>query len=194
MSKSSQILRVTTGKINTVDDAQPGGASQDGLGRVPEQLGKIIELSEAEAQAIDSALHGGKYQYVKFKAGSTDANAKGQLVQWDDIDDFVVTPDITTAGLAKIAGVTLNAVSKGQHGFIQVSGLATCKCKGSVTTTTDGTVAIAVDDTVGVVDSLADATATTNLQLKSIVGTFAEAPANGALKLVLLKDLSARSA
>jgi hypothetical protein len=196
MANTNPTARVTTGKLNTVDDSAIGGASSTtGVsGRAPGQLGQIIELSEVEAQKMDSALHGGKYQYVKFKAGTTQSNAKGQLVAWDDIDDFVVTPDPTTAGLARIAGVALNAVTKGQYGWIQVSGLATCKCKAAVTTTTDGTVAIAVSDTTINVDSLADATATTNLQLKAYVGNFAEAPANGALKLVQLTELSERGA
>lgn len=193
MANNNPTARVTTGKFNTVDDSAVGGASGDGLGRAPGQLGQIVEISEREAQKMDSALHGGKYQYVKFKAGTTQSNAKGQLVAWDDIDDFVVTPDPTTANLAKIAGAALNAVTKGNYGWIQVSGLSTVKCKATVTTTTDGTIAVAVSDTTINVDSLADATATTNLQVKSYVGNFAEAPANGALKLVILTDLSERA-
>lgn len=195
MANINPTIRVTTGKINTVSDAQVGGASQDGLGRAPGQLGQIVEFSEAEAQKIDTALHGGKYQYVKFKAGSTAANAKGQFVIWDDHDAFVVTPDVAAATLGEVAGVTLNVVAKGEHGFIQVSGLATCLCKATVTGTTDGSNAIAVaDSSIGKVDMLADATAVTGLEAKARVGTFAEAPANGALKLVQLVDFSAGSA
>ncbi len=193
MAYNNQTIRVTSGKINTVDDAQPGGAHISGLGRAPGQLGQVFELGERAAQDMDSALHGGKYMYVKFKAGTTQSNAKGQLVAWDDIDDFVVTPDPTTANLSRVAGVALNAVTKGNYGFIQVSGLATVKCKAAVTTTTDGTIAVAVSDTTINVDSLADATATINGNVKAYVGNFAEAPANGALKLAVLNDLSEKA-
>jgi len=193
LAQSSQIIRVTTGNIATVNDSQPGGASQDGLGRCPAQLGAIIELDERTAQAMSSSLHAGKYKYVQFKSGSSNLNAAGQIVEFANATDekaHIVSPDPTTAGLSRAAGVTLNAVSKGNYGFIQVAGLATCLCKATVTTTTDGTIAVYVSDTVGAVDSLADATTATDLQIKSTIGTFAEAPANGGSKLVNLRDLS----
>jgi len=193
MANENQTIRVSTGNITTVNDSQPGGPSQDGLGRAPGQVGQIFELSEVEAQKMDSDLHAGKYQYVLFQSGSTNANGQGQIVEYATVAKekaFTVNPDVTTAGLARPAGVALNIVSKGNYGFIQVAGLATCKCKASVTTTTDGTIAVYIADTLGVVDSLADGTTTTNLQVKSIIGTFAEAPANGALKLVNMRDLT----
>lgn len=193
MANINPTIRVSTGNIRTVNDAQPGGASLDGNGRAPGQVGQIMELSEYEAQKMDSLLHSGKYQYVKFESGTTNANGRGQVVEYATAAKealFTVNPDVTTAGLARPAGIALSIVGKGNYGFIQVSGLATALCKGTVTTTTDGTIAVYVADTLGVVDSLADATATTNLQTKSIVGTFAEAPANAGLKLVNMRDLS----
>lgn len=196
MANQNQTIRVSTGNIRTVNDSQPGGPSQDGLGRAPGQVGQIFELSESEAQKMDSLLHAGKYKYVQFQSGSSNANARGQIVEYATAakeESGIVNPDPTTAGLSRPAGVALSAVSKGSYGFIQVSGLATCLCKGTVTTTTDGTIAVYVADTVGVVDSLADATTTTNLQVKSRIGNFAEAPANGGLKLVNLVDLSVRA-
>lgn len=193
MANINQTIRVNTGNIATVNDAQPGGASPDGLGRSPGQVGQIFELSESEAQKMSSNLHAGKYQYVLFQSGSSNANARGQVVEWATAakeEVFTCNPDPTTAGLSRPAGIALGAVSKGQYGFIQVEGLATVLCKASVTTTTDGTIGVYVSDTVGDVDSLADATTTTNLQVKSVLGTFAEAPANGALKLFNLRNLS----
>jgi hypothetical protein len=66
MANTNPTARVTTGKLNTVDDSAIGGASSTtGVsGRAPGQLGQIIELSEVEAQKMDSALHGGKYYPV----------------------------------------------------------------------------------------------------------------------------------
>lgn len=194
MAYINPIIRLTNNNIASVNDSAPGGAStSDSAGRYPGMVGQIIELSEAAAQAMNSNLHAGKYQYVQFQSGSTNANARGQVVEFATAakeEAFIVNPDVTTAGLARPAGVALGAVSKGNYGFIQVAGLATVLCKGTVTTTTDGTIAVYLADTVGVADSLADATTTTNLQVKSVIGTFAEAPANGALKLVNLRDLS----
>lgn len=189
MANYSNLARVTTGKFNTVDDSGIGGAQSPGLGRAPGQLGQIVEISEEEAQKMDSALHAGKYKYVQFKSGSTQSNAKGQLVFYATAADaaaHIVTPDPSTALLGRVAGVALNAVTKGQYGWIQTDGTATIRTKSTVTTTTDGTIAVAVSDTVGKVDSLADATAATDLQLRSAIGRFLEAPADNSLKLVTL--------
>lgn len=195
MANINPTIRVTTGNIATVNDSAPGGASLDGRGRAPGQLGQIFELSEVEAQKMSSALHGGKYQYVKFLSTSSASNARGQVVIWSDNDDFVVTPDVSDALIGKKAGVTLFAVTKGNYGFIQVSGYTTVLCKASVTGTTAGQLAVAVSDSsVGTVDSLADATAVTDLVLKGKIGTFVEAAANGGLKLIQMDDLSAASA
>lgn len=192
MAYTNPIIRVTTGNIATVNDSQPGGPSTDGLGRCPGMVGQVIELSEVGAQQMASTLHAGKYQYVQFQSGSTNSNARGQVVEFATAakeEVFIVNPDPTTAGLARPAGIALGAVTKGNYGFIQVEGLATVLCKASVTTTTDGTIGVYVSDTVGAVDSLADATTTTNLQIKAVLGTFAEAPANGALKLLNVRPL-----
>jgi hypothetical protein len=189
MANFSNLARVTTGKFNTVDDGGIGGVQTGAAGRAPGQLGQIVEISEEEAQKMDSALHAGKYKYVQFKSGSTQSNAKGQLVFYATAADaaaHIVTPDPTTALLGRVAGVALNAVSKGNYGWIQTEGTATIRTKTSVTTTTDGTVAVAISETVGKVDSLADATAATDLQVRSAVGRFLEAPANDSLKLVTL--------
>jgi hypothetical protein len=192
MANRNQTVRVSTGKINTVDDSAIGGAagSMPGVtGRCPGQLGQVIELSEEEAQKIDTALHGGSYKYVQFKAASAQSNAKGQLLFYATAADeevHIATPDPTTAALSRIAGVALNAVTKGNYGFIQVDGLATIRTKSSVTDTTDGVHAVAVSDTVGKVDGIADGTAVTALTARSRIGTFAEAPANDSLKLVHL--------
>jgi hypothetical protein len=192
MANRNQTARVSTGKINTVDDSAIGGpaGSMPGVtGRCPGQLGQIIELSEEEAQKMDSALHGGSYKYIQFKSGSTQANAKGQLLFYASAADeeaHIATPDPTTASLSRVAGVGLLANTKAYYGWIQTDGLATIRTKSSVTDTTDGVNAVAVSDTVGKVDGIADGTAVTNLMARTRIGTFAEAPANDSLKLVHL--------
>jgi hypothetical protein len=178
---------VTTGKLNTVNDTYIGGGTSGD--RYPGQLGQLIELSEVEAQKMDSALHAGVYQYVKFKAGTTASNAKGQGVVWSDFDAFEVSPDVTAALSGLFAGVALNAVSKGSYGWIQVAGVATLLCNSSVGGTTAGDLAV-LDATAATFSAIADATAAstdTALEVKRIVGNFIEAPANSGLKLAAIK-------
>ena len=187
MAFTSPMIVVTTGKLNTVNDTYIGGGTASD--RYPGMLGQRVELSEVEAQKMDSALHAGVYQYVKFKAGTTASNAKGQGVVWSDFDAFEVTPDVTAALSGLFAGVTLNAVSKGSYGFIQVEGVATLLCDGTVGGTTAGDLAVLKSDEA-VFQAIADATAAstdTALEVKRIVGTFIEAPANDGLKLAAIK-------
>lgn len=178
-------------KLNDANDAAIGGGTSPVFTRG--LLGQIIELSARDAAKHSNTaigtLYEGAYQYVKFKAGSTASNARGQVVVWDDEDDFVVTPDVTAATIGKKAGVVLCTVDKGNYGWIQISGRATVKCKATVTTTTAGNVAV-VDQTPGnTVDAIADATAVTHLLAKSAIGVFVEAPSNGGLKQVQLSGL-----
>ena len=187
MAFTSPMAGVTTGKFNTVNDTYIGGGTSGH--RYPGMLGQRVEFSETEAQKMDSALHAGVYQYVLFKAGTTASNAKGQGVIWSDFDAFEVSPDVAAASAGLFAGVTLNAVSKGSYGWIQVEGVATLLCDGSVGGTTAGDLAILKTDEA-VFQALADGTAAstdTALEVKRIVGTFIEAPANDGLKLAALK-------
>ncbi|MDQ3803281.1 MAG: hypothetical protein M3416_05440, partial [Acidobacteriota bacterium] len=115
---------------------------------------------------------------------TTASNAQGQVVYWDDRDDFVVTPD-APADARDIAGVTLNAVSKGNCGFIQIIGRATVKCASSVTSTTIGNPVFVKDDD-NVVDGLAIGTAWTGGHATRFLGTALEALANDGLKQISL--------
>lgn len=166
MQPIQNIGQLTTLFLNTVDDLFPGGGDI-APGNVPGQLGKIFFHSGADALLLsDTAvgtLLGGMYQYVKFKAAPTTAAAKGLCVVWSNRAAFEVSVDVAAdIDNALIAGVALSSVTSGQHGFIQMSGSASVKVKG---TTTKGTPVIG-DDLVtplnadnGLADVLADATA-----------------------------------
>lgn len=191
----NQSPRVNALYLNDVNDPSPGSILTSPSGSIVQpytgQLGGKLSLDATAALSLsDSAintLYGGVYMYVQFKAATTAANAKGQIVFWSDIDNYVVTPDATSTNDSLIAGITLNVVSKGNYGFIQIAGKATVLFG----TVTKG--APAVGDLV-IVDAtpnplgnvLADATAITSPTLKLIVGKAIEAPATGGLKLVLL--------
>lgn len=179
---------VPGGYLNDVDD--PGTSVLFPKGEV----GRIIYLDTAQALRLSKTatgtLYEGFYQFVKFKSGSSASNALGQLVFWDSQSAYQVTPDIADAtALGKVAGVTLNAVTKGNYGWIQISGRATVKCSGTVTDTTNGDLAIVDQTPANTVNSLADATTVTGKIAKSIIGSFNEAPANAGSKQVLLRGL-----
>lgn len=140
----SPIIRVATGKLNTVNDTVIGG--QAGLGSVSKfagQLGKVLEVSsDYIAQMYSSAigtLYAGQYQYVKF-ASDLGTIVRGQLMYWDETEDpneFVVTDDVdsTTFNYQSFAGFALNVITAGNYGFIQIGGVATGLYVASITGT-----------------------------------------------------------
>ena len=189
---------VSTGFLNTVNDAVIGGLLSSGTGSSPRagQLGKIVNLKQDEAAkrygSASVVLYGGLYQYVQFKAGSTAANAQGQLVFWDTAankgsESYIVTPDAPTVP-SMMAGVALNAVTKGQYGWIQIAGLATVKFCAAITKVSPVAGDLVVLDLTptNTADVLADATGLTSVQMRAVIGKAYDAPVSGALKRVLL--------
>ena len=179
--------------LNDVNDAEVGSNIASAVqARFAGVLGKLLQVTRDEALGLSDlaigTLYGGVYQYVQFKAGSTVANARGQVVFYSsdaDRGNYIVTPDPTTV-LTGFAGITLNVVSKGNYGWIQYVGVATCLCKATVTDVTLNDPAFVVSDSsIGKVDANTVASITA-AQLAVRIGTFWEAPANGGLKKVLL--------
>jgi len=181
--------------INNVNDAAAGGAysaaEDGGVGRFPGQVGQTIDFRTGEVISYDSTigvLYSGRYQYVKFKAGTTLAPTKGLVCYWDpDLPgQGAVTMDAPTVG-GSIAGVCLNSVTKGNYGFIQVSGVATVLCKASSLTRTAavGIIGIAVT-AAGTVDTTDTNDAVTGATEALVVGSFIELPVAGSLKLLNL--------
>jgi hypothetical protein len=190
----AQIIRITTGFLNTVDDVVAGGPAASGTGanQYEGQLGKVLELDAIGAAARSdtsvATLYGGIYQYVRTKAGSTIAPARCLIASRDvataAFTDYVVTPDLPT-GNAFAAGIYLSALTKGQFGFIQVAGIADVQGIASFAETP------AVGDLVflttgAVMDNLAGATAVDPLEVQAILGVAEQVPADGAITRVLL--------
>lgn len=177
--------------LNSINDSQPGSSFVSPTGGQPFAgiVGQTYQLSNANAQRQSTSLWGGIYMYVQFLSTSTASNARGQIVFFDTLahaKTYVVTPDPPTA-LTQVAGVTLNAVTKGNWGWIQIAGLATVLCKASVTDTTLGDIGFVVSDSsLGKVDANVSSSATAAQQALKL-GIFMEAPANGGLKLLWLQ-------
>jgi hypothetical protein len=140
--------------------------------------------------------YGGVYQYVQFKSGSTAANGLGIPVYWDydevsgAFESYVVTPDATGGRCGRIAGVALNAVTKGNFGWIQTKGKATVKFKSSITAATpaDGDLVI-IDSGTGLADVPTQSGNPTYATLKATIGTAIGAPTANTTNLVLLRDI-----
>ncbi len=194
MANQTSVVQIN-GKLNTTNDTYPGGGDAS-PGLVPAMVGAEIQLSGADAAKLSdttvATLRSGRYKYVQFKSGSSASNARGQLVFYLNSADYeagIVTPDGAAVKDGLCAGVTLNAVSKGSYGWIQIGGNADVKFKSSVTDTTIGN-QVVVDTTANVADSLADATANATAGVsKRVIGVSLAASANSTISAVLLKGL-----
>lgn len=129
----NQSPRVTTGYLNTVNDPSPGVPLVSPSGSIVQsyggQVGGDTYMTAADALKLSDVtgtgtLFEGIYKYVQFLSTSTAAPARGQILFWSNRSSYIVTPDVTAANVGKIAGICLNAVSKGNWGFIQVAGKA----------------------------------------------------------------------
>lgn len=194
---TQQIGRVTTGLLNTVNDASPGQpiASPTGANRYQGQLGMRVALGPDEVR-FDPAignLFGGVYQYVRVAAAST-ALLRGRLLFWDTsvAENLYQVTAVEPTGVSLIAGVALNVITPGNFGWIQIAGRATCLFRAALTKVAAiGDLVLAAAAGAGAdnatCDVLADATALTSVQMRHLVGVAEEAPTNGGLKIVRLK-------
>lgn len=134
----SPIIRVTSGRLNTVNDTYIGGQVSIGSrSRYAGQLGKHLFVgSENIAQMADTTigdLWAGRYRYVKMRAADDDSPALdiGQLLFWDTTATnwqtaFQVTRDenlSSTDNAVMIAGVYIGGFEPGNYGFICDLGL-----------------------------------------------------------------------
>jgi len=186
---------ISTGFLNTVNDAQPGSsANPDSLWGYQGLVGKIFQVGGAEAAKYSdttvSTLSGGFYQYVKANT----ALVKGDIVCWTatGMETFLVTHTNTAALEGLIAGVALGTVTSGNYCFIQVGfgGLAWVNYRASVTDKTAGNLVLQLT-TTATADAIADATGTYisggTKGLKNIIGTAYDTPTDGGFKRVFLR-------
>ncbi len=142
-------------------------------------------------------LYGGIYQYVLFLSTSTAANVRGQLAFWSDALNGVVTPDVAAGTTGLFAGVILNAVAKGNYGWIQIAGIASILFKTSITKATPAVGDLVVVDQAPSAkgDILADATNLTSVLAKGIVGkAIIDTPASTVVSRVLLWPMGGNAA
>jgi hypothetical protein len=171
------INRYVTPRLNDVNDPSPGVSVANSVQAVPGQLGAVMTLNAADAlKASDTTvgtLYEGSYQYVQFYASQSGTTVAQGPMYWQDPDNFVVTADVPTNG-AGFAGIALNVVTKGNYGWIQVSGKATLNV-GTVTKATPAIGDPVSTSTIGIFDDVD--TTPTALIIARYVGVWIVAPA-----------------
>lgn len=205
----SQILRLTSGYINNIDDAVIGGLSGiGGISKFAGQLGKTMWLDDSMLQYTGStAFFGGRFRYVRL-AAAAGAVALGQILFWDtSVADnlFQVTSNETTSSTNAAmlrAGINLNASwTAGNYGIIQDVGPTPVKFRGTLTAAGvkgDSVYAAAVGAGVdnGLADQIGSANPTTfndvNLMQGRYIGSALTAPVGGATSLVYVNFINIR--
>ena len=150
----NQSPRVTTGYLNTVNDPSPGVPLVSPSGSIVQpyggQVGGDTYLSAADALKLSDVtgtgtLFEGIYKYVQFLSSSTATAVRGQILFWSNRSQYIVTPDYAVASNAKIAGICLNVVTKGNWGFIQIAGKASLLFKAAFVGAAADGVVVGVD-------------------------------------------------
>ena len=198
------IVRTTLAPLNDINETVPGGQpSASGANIYASQLGMRVVLDGNPGgvrwDPNVGVLYGGWFQYVQFYSGSTAANALGRPVVWayDQVtvagnvyaafQQYIVSPDGNSAlRTGRFAGIALNAVAKGNYGWIQVRGLATVRYATLAGTPNDGDL-VYLDAASGNVLNSPDATSMTAAINKATIGSAVGAPVSAGLGVVLLK-------
>lgn len=154
---TKQADQLTARRLNDVNDAVSGGsivslpAGVASPAASATQPGDRIVLDDITALALSDTtvgtLFGGVYMYVGTVAGATAAPAVGTIAFWRTNElpggatqGYTVTSDAnpTTAIPVYIAGIFINAITKGNFGWIQVAGVATVLPDSALTAATNG--------------------------------------------------------
>jgi hypothetical protein len=201
----SQIIQVSSGLINVVNDPVPGLASTPGgtgLSPFQGQIGKVLSLDQSMVRydSTVGTVYEGLFQYAKLGPNATANPAVGSVVFWDldeDPADFAVTTEEdaggTTDAAVMIAGIVLSEEwTVGYYSFIQIVGLVDVKYRAVLTSA--GAVGSAVyaaaaggadNGLVDVVDSANPALfSDVTLLQRRFLGVANELPVGGATSLI----------
>jgi len=191
------IVRTSLPALNDINDAYPANNTPSMSGATntyAAQLGARVWLDGnpggVRYDSTIGTLYGGKYQYVKTTAATTATYILGRPVFWTDFENYVVTADSSAVLVGKMAGIVLNAVTKGNYCWIQTAGKAMVLFKTGLTAATpaDGDL-IVLDATTGLADVLTQSGSPTYLILKAAIGVALAAPVSATASAVLLRHL-----
>ena len=200
------ISRTSFGALNDINDVLPGNqASLAGANIYAAQLGSRMWLDGnpggVKSDSAIGTLYGGCFQYVQFYSG-TASPAKGLPAYWAydqayvaatpylAFNSYIVSVDYSALRCGRFAGVVLNAVTKGQYGWIQTKGLATVQYGTLTGTPLDGDIVYVNNAANAFLSALDGASFATALLIKSVVGVAIGAPVTGSFGVVLLKGVA----
>lgn len=207
---NSQIIRVTAGSINAVNDSVIGGvAGISGVSKYAGQLGNPVWLDDSQLiyTASIGTVFGGRFRYVRLAAGAT-AVVVGQLLFWDiSVADNLY--QVTTSEAGSVPGAQLragvvlnNGWTPGNYGFIQDVGPTFVKFRAALTSVPAGVgqAVYAAGAGAGADNGFADTlggVGTTDftdvgLLQNRYIGAAIQLPTNGGLKLVNLNFMNLR--
>ncbi len=209
----SDIIRVSTGKLNTVNDTFIGGAPAGSIGlsvanqvsQYSGQLGKRLEITAEAISTMYSStvgtLYAGWYRYVRCRLtdDSSPAHAPGKLWFWDTTLTawqtlYQVTSDENLSSSANAlmrAGVCIGAPTNGNYIFMQDAGMVFIRFRsvltasGAIGSPVYATAAGDLGTDQGTADVLTtDSTAAANARYLGVAVT---APTGGSLTAVILE-------
>lgn len=204
---SSQIIRVSTGFLNTVNDTVIAGVPSFPGGSVSKfagQLGKHLTVGNDQIEGMyDSTvgtLYAGRYRYVRRRSTDDDspAVAPGKIAFWDTTvtnwqNAFQVTTDenlSSSQNAVMRAGIFIGNIEPGNYGFIQDLGEVFVRFRSVLTTSgvTGSPVYAAGAGDLGNDQGTCDTITTdsTAIQNEKFMGWAVVAPTNGGLKQILL--------
>ena len=199
----SPIIRVTTGRLNTVNDNVIGGVeSIGGRARFAGQLGKHLWV---DPDSIDNmhdssigTLYGGRYRYVRMRGLDADSpvTAVGQVLFWDTTltnwqTRYQVTREADLSSVDNaimIAGVYIGGFDTDNYGFIQDLGMVPVLLRAVLTVAGAIGSRVYVADSVGADEGLGDVLTTDSLSVTNAryLGPAVTAPVATELDDVLL--------
>lgn len=205
----SPIIRVSTGLLNTVNDALIGGVSggASGFSKFSGQLGKHLwygpeQIGQMFSSAIGT-LYPGRFRYIRLREGddASPALGVGKLLFWDTTLTlwqtlFQVTRDenLSSADNAvMIAGVYIGSpTANGNYGFLQDAGMVNVRFRSVLTAAgaIGSRVYAAGAGDLGADQGTCDVLTTdsTSLANARYLGRAVTAPTGGGLSTILLDD------
>jgi len=156
--------------------------------------GTYFDLTEAEAQALSSNLHTGRYRFVQIDSAATAANIKqgtiGLMKSLAGGVNLITSYDQGLNGgirpVVFLGTVTSAQVSAGAYVFVQEAGDASVLMKSSLTNGAPAAGDLVVSAATGVVDDPTQSTNLTYALEKLIIGTAEAAPTANTLCRVML--------
>jgi hypothetical protein len=201
---TKQAEQLSARYLNNINDAAQGGQVVSVPTGLPQAIisattpGDRICLDDATALALSDTvgtgtLWGGIYEYVQTFLTSTAAPAIGTAAFFQAANigsagnSYIVSADAnpTTAIPTYFQGVFINAITKGNFGWIQVAGIANCLFDSAVTAAAAGTI-VSAKVSAAVASTFDNGAVASVITTAALVGVAVGLPAISTLSKVVI--------